>query len=278
MVNMITSGKEKVRGKSVLLYSGGMDSLMIDHLLKPDVLLNISMNSAYDTRERETMDSLIHSTMETSEQSYKETVFLDDEIDLGRYERDDAIIPNRNAHLVLLASHYGETIWLGSVHGDRSFDKDEEFYKHMETLLNHMWQEQHWTEERKFEISSPFKDRTKTDLVSIYLHEGGTKENLLQSYSCYEGREKHCGHCKACFRKWVALENYGITTGIEYWEKVPWEAPWLDEVLIQIFNGGYRGKEDRDIIYALDKTPKHTLLDHYQTAANHAARFEEFKL
>ena len=68
MVNMITSGKEKVRGKSVLLYSGGMDSLMIDHLLKPDVLLNISMNSAYDARERESFPD-------------KEIVFLDNVID-----------------------------------------------------------------------------------------------------------------------------------------------------------------------------------------------------
>ena len=41
MAQMITSGKEKVRNKTVLLYSGGMDSLIIDHLLKPDVLLNI---------------------------------------------------------------------------------------------------------------------------------------------------------------------------------------------------------------------------------------------
>ena len=49
-MKMITDNKEQVRGKSVLLYSGGMDSLMIDFLLKPDVLLNISMNSNYDKR------------------------------------------------------------------------------------------------------------------------------------------------------------------------------------------------------------------------------------
>ena len=36
---------------------------------------------------------------------------------------------------------------LGSVYGDRSFDKDEAFYGHMTTLLDHMWAEQHWTEE-----------------------------------------------------------------------------------------------------------------------------------
>ena len=263
MAEMITKGKEQVRGKSVLLYSGGMDSLIINYLMKPDVLLNISMNSAYDARERESFPD-------------GEYVFLDNVIDLGRYERDDAIIPNRNAHLVLLASHYGETIWLGSVSGDRSFDKDELFYSHMETLLNHMWQSQHWTEERRFTISSPFKDITKTRLVQEYLYSGGKSESLLKSYSCYEGEELHCGHCKACFRKWVALENNGLITGVEYWQKVPWEAPWLDEVLLQIFNGGYRGLEDTDIIDALEKTPKFLLLDQYREQANHILRMKEF--
>ena len=263
MVEMITKGKEKVRGKTVLLYSGGMDSLIIDHLLKPDVLLNISMNSAYDARERESFPD-------------KEIVFLDNVIDLGRYERDDAIIPNRNAHLVLLASHYGETIWLGSVYGDRSFDKDEAFYSCMTVLLNHMWSEQHWTEERKFDISSPFKNKTKTQIVLEFLEMDGTEEALLKSYSCYEGDQKHCGHCKACFRKWVALENNGIVSGVEYWQKVPWEAPWLDEVLLQIFNGGYRGKEDKDIIDALELTPKYLLLDQYREQANHILRMKEF--
>ena len=263
MAEMITKGKEKNRNKTVLLYSGGMDSLMIDYLLEPNVLLNISMNSAYDARERESFPD-------------GEYVFLDNVIDLGRYERDDAIIPNRNAHLVLLASHYGETIWLGSVSGDRSFDKDELFYSHMETLLNHMWQSQHWTEERIFTISSPFKDITKTRLVQEYLYSGGKSESLFESYSCYEGEELHCGHCKACFRKWVALENNGLITGVEYWQKVPWEAPWLEEVLLQIFNGGYRGLEDTDIIDALEKTPKFLLLDQYRERANHVLRMKEF--
>jgi 7-cyano-7-deazaguanine synthase in queuosine biosynthesis len=244
---MITKGKEKVRSKSVLLYSGGMDSLMIDYLLEPDILLNISMNSAYDARERESFPD-------------KEIIFLDDVINLGRYERDDAIVPNRNAHLVLLASHYGETIWLGSVSGDRSFDKDEMFYHHMEILLNHMWQPQHWTEERRFTVSSPFKDRTKTGLVKEYLERGGTEESLLISYSCYEGEQYHCGHCKACFRKWVALENNGITglsvgdgtVGYGYWKEAPWEAPWLDDIRESIYNNTYRGEEDRDIVRALE--------------------------
>ena len=263
MAEMITSGKEKVRSKSVLLFSGGMDSLIINTLLKPDILLNVNMNSTYDARERETFPNLISEFKQG--ENY---IYLGKELDLGIYERDDAIVPNRNAHLVLLASHYGETIWLGSVNGDRSFDKDRKFYHHMETLLNHMWQEQHWTEERRFTVSSPFKDRTKTDLVEEYLMRAGQPQFLLDSYSCYEGEEKHCGHCKACFRKWVALENNGIVTGEQYWKEAPWDAPWLEEVLYQIYNGGYRGAEDKDIVHALDKTPRYVDLDRYANNEN----------
>ena len=263
MAEMITKGKEQVRGKTVLLFSGGMDSLMINTLLRPDILLNVNMNSTYDARERETFPNLISEFKQG--ENY---IYLDKELDLGIYERDDAIVPNRNAHLVLLASHYGETIWLGSVNGDRSFDKDEIFYHHMETLLNHMWQPQHWTEERRFTVSSPFKDRTKTDLVEEYLMKAGQPQFLLDSYSCYEGDQKHCGHCKACFRKWVALENNGIVTGERYWKEAPWDAPWLEEVLYQIYNGGYRGAEDTDIVHALDKTPRYVDLDRYANNEN----------
>ena len=262
MAEMITKGKEQVRGKSVLLFSGGMDSLMINALLKPDILLNVSMNSTYDDRERETFPNLIS--------EFEELIYLDRELDLARYERDDAIVPNRNAHLVLLASHYGETIWLGSVSGDRSFDKDEIFYHHMETLLNHMWQAQHWTEERRFTVSSPFKDRTKTDLVEEYLEKGGQPQYLLDSYSCYEGEEQHCGQCKACFRKWVALENNVVEHNRDtYWKEAPWNAPWLEEILYQIIKGpGYRGAEDSDIIEALDRTPRYIDLDRIRNNEN----------
>jgi|TARA_B110000908_G_C10241437_1_gene446325 7-cyano-7-deazaguanine synthase in queuosine biosynthesis len=237
-MKMITDQKETVRNKTVLLYSGGMDSLIIDQIMKPDVLLNISMDSNYDKRERLSM-------------KYDDRmIFLDDVLNLGQYERDDAIIPNRNAHLVLLASHYGETILLGSVSGDRSFDKDEKFYMRMEDLLNHMWQEQHWTEERKFEVYSPYKDKTKTELVKEFLENEGQVTALAESYSCYEGGEKHCGTCKACFRKWVSLENNGIKFK-DYWIDDPKSANWVDEIKDAVYTRSYRGKEDEDIQKAM---------------------------
>ena len=50
-VNMITKGRERVRGKSVLLFSGGMDSVIFDKLLNPDILLYIPTGPVYEEIE-----------------------------------------------------------------------------------------------------------------------------------------------------------------------------------------------------------------------------------
>jgi len=247
MVNMITKGKEKPTGNMVLLFSGGMDSVIFDHLLKPDVLLYLPTGSKYEYIETQKLDDLAMKGYIDS----KKLVVLPDVLNLSLFERDDAIVPNRNAFLLLFASLYGETLILGSVQGDRSYDKDEVFYTRMSDLLNHMWQEQHWTEAKNFTVMSPYKNTTKTQLVKDYLADGGNSEILLESYSCYEGKEQLCGWCKPCFRKWVSLHNNGITTPEKYYKYNPWDAPWLPELKPMILEGTYRGMEDIDWCLAL---------------------------
>ena len=80
----------------------------------------------------------------------------------------------------------------------------------MENLLNHIWQEQHWTEERQFSVQSPYKDVTKTELIKQYIEAGGREEAIMDSYSCYSGDLQACGICKPCFRKAVSLVNNNI--------------------------------------------------------------------
>ena len=130
MVNMITKGKEKATGNMVLLFSGGMDSVIFDHLLKPDVLLYLPTGSKYEYIETQKLDSLAMKGYIDN----KKLVVLPDVLNLSLFERDDAIVPNRNAFLLLFASLYGEILILGSVQGDRSYDKDEVFYTRMSDL------------------------------------------------------------------------------------------------------------------------------------------------
>lgn len=242
-MSVITKAKERMRAKSVLLFSGGMDSLCFDHLCQPDVLLYAPSGAGYAARERRCILEL-----QAGGWLHGELVDAGGVLDLARFERDDFIVANRNAYLVLLASHYGELIWLGSVDGDRSCDKDEGFYAHMKALLDHMWQAQHWTEARTFRVGSPYKTITKTELVRRYLAADGDPAALLTSYSCYHGDEQHCGVCKACARKRVALELNRIKAPAGYWRGNFWHEQWFFDVLPAIRAGTYRGAEDADFI------------------------------
>lgn len=248
-LNVITKGKEQAKNKSVLLFSGGMDSVMFDLLLKPDVLLYVPTGSNYEDIETVKIKQLAEDGVIDKDK----LIILDDNLNLSIFERDDLIVPNRNAYLVLMASHFGETIYLGSVYGDRSFDKDKEFYKLMENLLNHMWQEQHWTEERKFVVTSPFKDTTKTELIKDYISAGGDVQNILNSYSCYRGEPQACGICKPCVRKAVSLLCNDIVVPRGYFESNPMEASWIADVMELMKQGKYRGREDAEFLEALGK-------------------------
>lgn len=249
---MITRGRERPRGKSVMLFSGGLDSLCAAYLMNPDILLYVPTASTYMGAETNALSRLMaHRYVDATK-----LIETGNVLKLDRYERDDMIVPNRNAHLVLLASHYGETIYLCAINGDRPHDKDPHFVELMTDLLNHMWQESPWCEGRLFNIRLPFKIRTKTSLVRAYLHEGGPPAALLISYSCYTGNTKPCGTCKTCFRKWVALYNNGVAMPEDYFAQHPMTADWLEKLVPAVVSRTYRGDEDDDWRNAIEKYGK----------------------
>lgn len=251
-MSVITKNKAGPIDKTVALFSGGLDSFIISKIRQHeiDTLLYVQMGSDYEKRQEFANQLLIKDNFLNP---YKLTV-LNNVLNLKVFERDDFIVPNRNAHLVLLASMFGDEIILCSVYGDRSYDKDLNFLFKMKCLLNHMWQEQHWTKQRTFKIATPFKNITKTELVKTYLECKYHVNGLYLSFSCYSpGKDgRHCGWCKPCFRKWVALRCNGVDPHSSYWVNNPWKAPWLPDVLPLVEKGGYRGKkEDNEWLQAL---------------------------
>ena len=115
--------------KKVLLYSGGMDSWLIDKLWKPDIRLYVDMNTRYSKEEMKRLpdDTII------------------ERLDLSKWEREDKIIPLRNMYLIGIATNYGDEICLGATAGDRVLDKSPVFAELYEDLLGYLYQKQHWT-------------------------------------------------------------------------------------------------------------------------------------
>lgn len=62
-------------------------------------------------------------------------------------------------------------------------------------------------------IWSPFVHRTKTDIARIGDESGAP---LGLSWSCYKGRDKHCGTCGTCVERREAFHDAGVDDPTEY--------------------------------------------------------------
>ena len=76
VVNMITKGRERARLKSVLLFSGGMDSVIFDKLLNPDILLYIPTGPVYEEIETQKINQLADENLLTAINWYVCQMFL----------------------------------------------------------------------------------------------------------------------------------------------------------------------------------------------------------
>ena len=216
-----------------LLYSGGMDSWIINKLLDPEILIYFNMNTRYSQMEIERLP--------------KETKVID--LDLSYFERDDKIIPMRNLILVSLASIYADEIIIGATSGDRVLDKSDQFGFLASNLLSYLWQPQHWTEGKSIRVRLPFKHHSKTQMVLLLKEKGlPIEEAFHESFSCYDPSASGdpCWRCKPCLRKWVAFKNNG------YDHKCIAPEIIKKQIMPQIRMGIWRSaQEDRDIRRAM---------------------------
>ena len=219
--------------KKVLLYSGGMDSWLIDKLWKPDVKLYVDMNTRYSKQEISKLSSDV----------------IIERLDLSKWERPDSIIPLRNLFLACIATFYGDYICLGATAGDRVLDKSYEFAERTTDLLRYLYSPQWWNpEQRDIKICLDYKDKTKTELLQMYIAEGGDiKKAWKESFSCYQPNKlEPCMHCKPCFRKFISFAEVGFVD--KKW--LPTVIPYIaQEIIPQIDRGVYgRGEvEERQI-------------------------------
>jgi 7-cyano-7-deazaguanine synthase in queuosine biosynthesis len=129
---------------------------------------------------------------------------------IGQYEHESGIIPFRNAEMIVTAAQVGERIVLGVLKDEINSDKSEEFFSGIANVLNVCYRKQYWTEGKVFEVVSPLRSFSKTELVAQYLSRNLPAGPLLQTVSCYSAQDGHCGECPSCFKRWVALRLNGI--------------------------------------------------------------------
>ena len=208
----------------VLLYSGGMDSWLIDKLWEPDIRLYINIHGAYSDQEVARLP---------------EGVTIADFPLLGQFEQPDMFVPLRNLYFLMIASHYGDSLCLGATKGDGSKDKSLGFLASMEEALGYYWDDKKVN--KTIAVEKRFARLSKGDLVREYIKRGGDIERVrAETFSCYtpiDGRE--CGACYPCFRKYAALHTNGLEYPLVY-ERRMWEFV-KGQVIPTADEGGYDG-------------------------------------
>ena len=187
--------------KTVLLYSGGMDSWLIEKIMKPDICLFVRIHTKNNDLEYKKLLELQNKGL-----ARKDIIILD--YDLSMFERVDQnyYLPLRNLHLVTLAAHFGNKIILGSESSSLHYDNNEVFRTKAQDLISYLYSEK---EETKVEVLLPFMNTSKTELLKMYLDRGGDIEEAYNhTYSCYNPCGDHeCMNCSSCALKFVAFYN-----------------------------------------------------------------------
>ena len=232
--------------REVLLFSGGVDSLIAWHYLEFPQPLYVLAAHRYLSKEVNCIENL-------SKIIPKLNVEFAHGPSLGKFEfGDKAYIAQRNFHFALMASHYGNKIYMGGIKGDKVEDKTPEAFKVISFAMNFVKK----PSEPTIKIKSPFWEMTKTDIIKWFLDNyprAYVEKVLKTSISCYDQKTYgSCGRCSACFRKWIALESVGLKTW-KWFEKDIRKWKGCKEYREKMEKGEYDMQRTKETLEVLDK-------------------------
>ncbi len=216
--------------KAIIVLSGGMDSgvLLADYSRKVDfaAALFFYYGSKHNDKEMKCAESLA----ETYNVSLKkiELPFIgelfnssllassDEEIPEGHYAEENmksTVVPFRNGIMLSIAAGFAESadadlILLGSHAGDHTIYPDcrPEFNAAFAEAVKHGTY-------NHVKMSAPYSNITKTDIARIGYEIDFPFE---QTWTCYKGKEIHCGKCGSCTERKEALSCDGHTDPTTY--------------------------------------------------------------
>jgi 7-cyano-7-deazaguanine synthase len=220
--------------KALVLFSGGLDSTVLATQLKAEGtetrLLSIDYGQRH-ARELKRAEQIAQS-LELPHQVLRlpdlgpllgGSSLTDEKVELpeGHYAEESmkaTVVPNRNMILLALAGGHAlsirfDTIAYAAHAGDHTIYPDcrPEFADAMETALG-------LADWEKLNLHRPFVHLSKTDLVK----KGSELDAPLHlTWSCYAGREIHCGKCGTCVERKEAFALAKIPDPTEYEDPTP---------------------------------------------------------
>lgn len=214
---------------SVIIVSGGMDSITLLYDMKDRIALGISFDYGSNHNKQEINFAGLHCRRLGIRHIVIRLGFMHDYFKSSLLEGADAIpeghyadenmkstvVPFRNGIMLSIAAGIAESngmkyLMIANHGGDHAIYPDcrPEFIKAMcEATRTGTY--------AGIEIIAPYTDITKGEIA---LKGKVLGINYAETWSCYKGGEKHCGKCGTCVERREALTYAGIEDITEYTE------------------------------------------------------------
>lgn len=212
---------------SVIIVSGGMDSITLLHDMQDRIALAVSFDYGSNHNARELPFARLHCDRLGIRHIVIELGFMHrhfksslldgaEAIPEGHYADENmksTVVPFRNGIMLAIAAGIAESnglkyIMMANHGGDHTIYPDcrPEFVKAMSdaTRLGTY---------PGIEVLAPYTNLTKADIAR---RGGELGINYAETWSCYKGGDRHCGRCGTCVERKEALLETGLADPTDY--------------------------------------------------------------
>ena len=218
---------------AVVLVSGGMDSCVCAAIADQShalAFLHVSYGQRTEQRERQAFEAIadyyqvphrlvsrLDHLRQIGGSSLTDTTIPVEQANLERTDIPTSYVPFRNAHLLSIATSWGEVLgaealFIGAVAEDSSGYPDcrPEYYDAFNQLIRVGTRP-----ETRLQIVTPVIHMKKSEIVRAGNKLGAP---LHLTWSCYQSGERACGRCDSCALRLRGFREAGIADPIPYAE------------------------------------------------------------
>ena len=220
--------------KSIILLSGGLDSLVSLGLKKEE--LNVSLALTFDYGQK-SAQSEIEASKRICEYYNIEHVVIkldwlknitqtslvsDAQVPTGEALNDgeqsmkSVWVPNRNGLFLNIAASYADSYGYDYILIGANKEEAQTFSDNTQDFIDAVNKEFEFSTQQAPKVVAPLINYVKNDIVMLAL---GSGVPLELTRSCYQGGTKHCGICESCVR----LKNSLLANNDEKYIKVLFE-------------------------------------------------------
>lgn len=222
--------------KTLVICSGGLDSVTLAHKVAAERTLTRLVSFDYGQRHKKELDSaqlcalrlgVPHDIVDISAVGRLLTgsaLTSGEPVPEGHYAEDTmriTVVPNRNAIMLAIAfgiaaAEQADAV-AAAVHGGDHFiypDCRPDFVEAFETMQRHALDGL-----ANITLYTPFVRLSKADIVREGARLGVP---FAETWSCYQGGERHCGRCGTCVERREAFDLAGVEDPTSYEDPDYW--------------------------------------------------------